>query len=136
MELDDPLCVSRVVIRCNLTGDDTTKYFGFVAKLVNPNISAKELKLISTHSVHVYAHVLLHKTGKDEPFIELRLRWLSNCFVIYLSNTNIITNQHADALKAIHAKMAALALATTNMNIIFKVNGAIGLVMDEFEDDD
>ncbi|KAL7528072.1 LOW QUALITY PROTEIN: hypothetical protein ACHAXR_005209 [Thalassiosira sp. AJA248-18] len=93
-----------------------------VLKLVSPNISEAELKLISRHSIRVKACVVLSKAGKDVkacvvlseagkdgPYIKLRLRWLSNCFEIYLRNTNTIATQHADALDNVHSRMSALA---------------------------
>ena len=42
--------------------------------------------------------VFLHEAGKDGPYIKLRLRWLSDCFQIYLRNTNRICAQHTAAL--------------------------------------
>ena len=84
----------------------------------------------------MFACVLLHEVGKDGPYITLRLRCLSNCFKIYLRNTNTLTNQHTDVFESFHAKMVALALATTNINTVVQVNSAIDLIMDELEDDD
>ena len=103
--------------------------------LVNSNISYEELQLISSHSVCVFAWILLHEAGKDGPYIKLYLWWLGNCFELYLRNTNTFTNQHDEALECVHA-MTAKQAATTNMNTIVQVNWAIDLIMDELEDDD
>ena len=81
-----------------LTGDQITKYYRYVTKLVFPTISKGELKLFSCHSIRVMAAVLLHEAGKDGPYIKLRLRWLSDCFQIYLRNTTRICAQHTEAL--------------------------------------
>ena len=93
-EPEDPLCVYR-----NkkgdinyLTGSDITAYYRDVMTMVRPNITDAELSLISTHSLRVYACVLLHEAGKDGPYIKLRLRWLSDCFEVYLRNTVRIRN--------------------------------------------
>ena len=94
------------------------------------------MKLISTHSIRVYACTLLHETGKDGPYIKLRLRWLSNCFEVYLRNTDTITAQHTQALSAVHNKMAKLALAAAGMHEIVAVSGTIDLQMDDLEDED
>ena len=81
-----------------LTGDQITKYYRYVTKIVFPTISKGELKLFSCHSIRVMAAVLLHEAGKDGPYIKLRLRWLSDCFQIYLRNTSRICAQHTAAL--------------------------------------
>ena len=105
-------------------------------KLVMPNISDEELKLISTHSIRVYACVLLSEAGKDGPYIKLRLRWLSNCFEIYLRNTNIIADQHNEALDTVHTRMCALAISASNLYEIVHTSGAININMNDLEDED
>ena len=77
-----------------LTGDMITRYYRYVTELVFPSISKDELKLISCHSGRVLAAVLLHEAGKGGPYIKLRLRWLSDCYEIYLRNTRKICEQH------------------------------------------
>lgn len=137
-EPDDPLCVYRDKngdVKY-LTGTDVTAYFREVMHTVMPNISDEELKLISTHSIRVYACVLLSEAGKDGTYIKLRLRWLSECFNIYLRNTKTITAQHTDALSGMHKQMAALALATIDPDNTVFANGQIDIVMDDLEDDD
>ena len=119
-----------------VAGSDVTAYYRFVTKLVMPNISAEELKLISTHSIRVRACVLLHEAGKDGSFIKLRLRWLSNCFEIYLRNTDRITSQHADALSDVQRRMAEMVLDTMGPNVGFVSSGVIDLKMDDLEDYD
>ena len=131
------LCVYKEGENVNyFTGEDITRYFRFIAMLVNPNILDAELKLISLHLLCVFACVLLSEAGKDGPYIKLRLCWLSDCFEVYLTNTNTITEQHADALESVHAQMVALTLAATNMNTIVQVSGVIDLGMDDLEDED
>ena len=87
---DDPLCVyqDKDGKKKFLIGSEVTKYFRFVVKLVYPNVTAEELKLISTHSIRVTACVLLAEAGKDGWYLKLRLRWLSDCYEIYIRNTN------------------------------------------------
>ncbi|KAL7523951.1 hypothetical protein ACHAXR_001316 [Thalassiosira sp. AJA248-18] len=137
-EPEDPLCVykdkdGKVQY---LTGTDVTDYFRAVLRTVSPNISEAELALISTHSIRVRACVELSEAGKDGPYIKLRLRWLSNCFEIYLRNTNTITAQHADALGNVHSRMVAFAMDAANMNEIIHVSGDINIIMDDLEDED
>ena len=109
----DPLCVYREGLTTKmLTGQDVTTYLRFVTHLVHPAVSQAELNLISTHSVRVTAAVKLHEAGKDVSYIKLRLRWLSDCFLVYLQNTRIIMIQHNKALKPAHVKMLKLALTS------------------------
>ena len=136
-EPEDPLCVYRDEKGMQyLTSTEITKYFRTIMKLVMPNISDEELKLISTHSIRVYACVLLSEAGKDGPYIKLRLRWLSNCFEIYLRNTNIIADQHNEALDTVHTRMCALAISASNLYEIVHTSGAININMNDLEDED
>ena len=114
---DDPLCVYRDHHghKTYLTGTDITKYYRFIAQLVMPSITGAELKLISTHSLRVYACVILSEAGKQGPYIKLRLRWLSNCFEVYLRNTTIIAVQHGEAHSELHERLSQLASETANM---------------------
>ena len=136
-EPDDPLCVYKEGDHVHyLTGKDITDYYRFVAQLVHPNISDAELKLISTHSLRVLATVLLCEAGKDGPYIKLRLRWLSDCYMVYLRNTNRITEQHADALAGVHATMAAIATVANEASTIVSIECIEDLDMDDLEDED
>jgi len=80
-EPTDPLCIYKGENGVPfLTGTDITSYYRFIMQLLNPDISVAVLKLISTHSIPVYACVILHEDGNDGLYIKLRLQWLSNCF--------------------------------------------------------
>ena len=72
-----------------LTGDLITKYYRYVKKLVFPTIPDAELRLFPCHSIRVMAAVLIHEAGKDGPYIKLRLRWLSDCFQVYLRKQSL-----------------------------------------------
>ena len=86
--------------------------------------------------LRVYACVLLHEAGKDGPYIKLRLRWLSNCFEVYLRNTDKIRAQHNDALDASLKSILTLAARTVGMDGPVHVNGIVNLSMDEVDDED
>ena len=135
---EDPLCVYRDEngVTQYITGSDVTDYYRFVTKLVMPNISAEELKLISTHSIRVRACVLLHEAGKGKSFIKLRIRWLSDCFEIYLRNTERITTQHSDALSDVQRRMSEMVLDTMGPDVAIVCAGEMDLKMDDLEDYD
>ena len=95
----DPLCVFiKNNAKVYLTDADVTSYFRYVTKAVHPTITAEMLLLISSHSLRVTACVLLAEAGKPMYFIKLRLRWLSNCFEVYLRNTDRVAMQHLYAI--------------------------------------
>ena len=102
---DDPLGVFRDEDGTTnyVTGDMVTNYLRFVTKLVFPAISDAELSLISTHSIRVTAAVLLHEAGKDGTYIKLRLRWNSEAYNLYLRNSDIIVEQHTEALNSLES---------------------------------
>ena len=133
----DPLCVYREGLTTKmLTGHDVTNYLRFVTHLVYPNISPAELNLISTHSVRVTAAVLLHEAGKDASYIKLRLRWLSDCFLVYLRNTRVIMIQHNKALEPAHVRMLELALTTIDLPTVPAHVVPEDTSMPELEDED
>jgi len=67
-----------------LTGAAITEYFWHVVKLVYPDINAAALASISSHSLQVTACVLLAEAGMAVYFIKLRLRWISDCFKVFI----------------------------------------------------
>ena len=73
-------------------------------------VGRDQLNLISSHPLRVTACVLLHEARKDGTYIKLRLRWLSNCFEIYLRNSDIIMAQHESALAPFHEQVKHFAL--------------------------
>ena len=90
----------------------------------------------TTHSIRVYACVILSESGKDGTYIKLRLRWLSNCFEMTLRNTDTIAVQHSTALEDAHSRMTAYAMSLTNMSNAVHFNGNCDLTMTELEDED
>jgi hypothetical protein len=135
---DDPLCVYRHTNGENryLTGTDVTKYYRFVYKLVMPNVSDEELKLISTHSLRVTACVLLAEAGKEGWYIKLRLRWLSDCYEIYIRNTTRMGIQHNDALEQVNKKLSEMAITQVNLPEVLEESGLFDAVMYDLEDED
>eukprot|EP00957_Ditylum_brightwellii_P200101 15253970-Ditylum_brightwellii.AAC.1 len=58
-----------------------------------------DIKCFPSHSIRVGACVLLHISGKDGDFIQLRLRWKSDTFRLYLRNTTLLAGQHCQAVE-------------------------------------
>jgi hypothetical protein len=73
-----------------LTGNKIAKLLQKAVKKVCPDTTPDELKRYSTHSLRVWACVLLNEAGKLPDFIKKRLRWLGDSFRMYLRDTAII----------------------------------------------
>ena len=114
---DDPLYVyqDKAGTKCYLTGQEVTHYFRSVVTSTTPNISPDEVKLILCHSIRVKACVLLAEAGMKGWYIKLRLRWLSNCFEVYIRNTKIIASQHTNALSSSNERLAEVAITPANL---------------------
>ena len=56
------------------------------------------LKRWTTHSIRVTACNLLHRQGFSGSYIQTRLRWTSDAFLMYLRNTLYTAAQHTKAL--------------------------------------
>ena len=86
----------------------------------------------------VKAAVLLHEAGKDGTYIKLRIRWLSDCFEVYLRNTPTICAQHNTALQGVNQQMmAAIAVLQANPPCYAVHNAvAVDVSMTDIEDDD
>jgi hypothetical protein len=83
-----------------LTGNKIAKLLRKAVKEVRPDTTLDELKRYSSHSLRVWACVLLNKAGKLPDYIKKRLRWLGDSFRMYLRDTAIIQHQHVDTLLA------------------------------------
>ena len=66
------------------------------------------MQLFSCHFNLVKVAVLLHQAGKDGMYIKLRIRWLSNCYEVYLRNTQTICAQHTTALHDVNRTIFVL----------------------------
>jgi hypothetical protein len=105
-----------------LTAKDLTDYIRNVARSVHPTMPESEIMKFSCHSIRVWACVLLHEAGKDGEYIKKRLRWLSECYRVYLRDTEGLASQHNQSLR----EYADLIKAMTTMNLPDDVNYTIG----------
>jgi hypothetical protein len=90
-----------------ITGSRIATLLHKAVKKVQPSTSADDLKKYSSHSLHVWACVLLDKAGMSPFFIQKHLQWLGDLFKMY----------HRD-MKAIQDKdLAALQSASANVMV-------------------
>ena len=114
-----------------------TKYYCHMVLMVFPTISQEELRLFPYHSIRLKVIVLLHEAGKYASHIKLGLRWLSDCFQVYLRNTKLICVQHNASLKNVNdIILEALALSRENIpDDAIHAEGVIDTAL-EVEDED
>ena len=131
----DPICVYQDTTddTVYLTGAVITKYFRYVSKLVYLDIVASALASISSHSLQITACVLLAETGMSVYFIKICLRWISDCFEVYIQNTLRMANMH----NVVIAKPPdMLSPANLGLNLVSEDEDE-GFINDyELEDDD
>jgi len=131
----DPICMYRDTTddTVYLTGAAITKYFRYVTKLVYPDIDAAALASISSHSLQVTACVLLAEAGMPVYFIKLRLRWISDCFEVYIRNRLRMANMHN---VTIAKPPATLSPANLGLNLVSEDEDEGFLDDYELKDDD
>ena len=69
------------------------------SEVLNIDKHSAKLTLWSTHSIRVTAANLLHREKMTDTFIQTRLRWRSNSFLMYLRNTFYSADQHTKVLR-------------------------------------
>ncbi len=75
----------------------------------------KALERWSCHSIRVTAANILHRAGMSDSYIQTRLRWKSNTFLMYLRNTFYSADKHSKVL----------AISRSNIPSIPTSDGAI-----------
>jgi hypothetical protein len=83
-----------------LTGDKIAKLFRKAIKKVHSDTTPDKVNRYSSHSLRIWACVLLDEAGKLANSIKKRLCWLDDSFRMYLRDTAIIQYQHVNALLA------------------------------------
>ncbi len=91
-----------------ITGSRITTLLCQAVRKVRPSTSADDLKKYSTHSLRVWACVLLDEAGMSPSFIQKRLCWLGDLFKMYLRDTKAIQDKHLTALQSASSDVMAL----------------------------
>ena len=81
-----------------ITSTLVTMYFQAAARQVHRITLQKDLDRFSSHSIRVWACVLLHTHGKSPDYIKLRLRWRSDSYKDYLRDVSMLAVEHADVI--------------------------------------
>lgn len=83
---------------CYITNTTVRTHLQAAAHSVHNITDPKRLQKFSSHSIRVWACVLLHSMGKDTSFIKHRLRWKSDAFMEYLRHVPISARHHNEIL--------------------------------------
>jgi hypothetical protein len=121
-----------------LTGNKITELLRAAVHTIQPDTSKEDLKRYSTHSLRVWACVLLDEAGKSPEYIKKRLRWLGDSFRMYLRDTSVIQHQHVDALRAASQEVLDLLAASPEDVIALSTTMTDGMAdpdMSEYADE-
>ncbi len=91
-----------------ITGSRIATLICKAVKKVQPSTLSHDLKKYSTHSLHVWACVLLDEAGMSPSFIQKRLRWLGDSFKMYLRDKKAIQDKHLAALQMASSEVMTL----------------------------
>jgi hypothetical protein len=91
-----------------ITGSRTATLLREAVKKVRPSTLADNLKKYTTHSLCVWACVLLDEAGMSPSFIQKCLCWLGDSFKMYLHDTKAIQDKQLAALQSASSDIMAI----------------------------
>ena len=66
--------------------------------------------------------MLLHEAGKKGDYIKKRLRWLSECYRVYLRDTEVLASQHNQCLREYADLINSIRLRNLPNNVEYSVD--------------
>ncbi len=81
-----------------LTANKIVEVLQSVVKACHPDLSRNEIMHFSSHSISVWAVVLLDEAGRNPNFIKSQLRWMGDSYRLYLRDTTVLQHKHISAL--------------------------------------
>ena len=82
-----------------LTASKIAEVLQSVAKTCHPDLTRDEIMRFTSHSIRVWAVVLLDEAGMNPDFIKSRLRWMGDSYRSYLRDTAVLQQKHISALE-------------------------------------
>ena len=95
---DQPMGVFVSIVKY-LTVNKITEVLQSVAKTCHPYLTRDEIMHFSSHSIGVWAVVLLDEAGMNPDFIKSQLRWMGDSYRLYLRDTTILQSKQITALE-------------------------------------
>jgi hypothetical protein len=83
-----------------LTASKIAEVLQSFAKICHPDLTRDEIMRFTSHSIRVWAVVLLDEAGMNADFIKSRLRWMGDSYRSYLRDTAVLQTKHVSALKS------------------------------------
>ena len=81
-----------------LTANKIAEVLQSVAKTCHPDLTRDKIMCFSSHSIGVWAVVLLDEAGMNPDFIKSQLRWMGDSYRLYLQDTAILQSKQITAL--------------------------------------
>lgn len=82
-----------------ITASQVRDYLQQAARVVFNLHKKEDLRKWTTHSIRVTAANILHRAGMSDSYIQTRLRWKSQTFLMYLRNSFYSAQQHNSAME-------------------------------------
>jgi hypothetical protein len=82
-----------------LTASKIAKVFLSVAKVCHPDLMKDEIMQFTSHSIRVWAVVLLDEAGMNADLIKSQLRCMGDLYRSYLRDTAVLQIKHISALE-------------------------------------
>jgi hypothetical protein len=73
-----------------LTANKIAEVLQSVAKTCHPNLTRDKIMGFSSHSIRVWAVVLLDEAGMNPDFNKYRLCWMGDSYRLYLQDTTML----------------------------------------------
>jgi hypothetical protein len=83
-----------------LTASKIAEVLQSVAITCHPDLTRDEIMRFTSHSIRVWAVVLLDEAGMNADFIKSRLRWMGDSYRSYLRDTAVLQAKHISALES------------------------------------
>jgi hypothetical protein len=83
-----------------LTASKIAEVLQSFAKTSHPDLTRDEIMRFTSHSIRVWAVVLLDEAGMNADFIKSRLRWMGDSYRSYLRDTAVLQSKHISALES------------------------------------
>ena len=100
-----------------LTANKITEVFQSVAKTCHPDLTRDENMRFSSHSIRVWAVILLDEADMNPDFIKSQLRWMGDSYRLYSRDTTILQTKHITALeRSSYDFMALFGKKTYDLN--------------------
>ena len=87
-------------IKKYLTASKIAEVLQTFAKTSHPDLTQDEIMQFTSHSIRVWAVVLLDEAGMNADFIKSRLRWMGDSYRSYLRDTAVLQAKHISALES------------------------------------